>query len=368
MVELYTVLSRWRVRWRVGISSFVGGLAFGCMLAFVILPHRTTLDVSDSWTVIGHSETLPGESSLDEQSRGSQGENTDQHVRVACLIPTTPANVKSKAIHVKATWGKRCDVLAFFSSEEDDHLPAIKTGVVESREQLWNKTKFMFKYAHEHFQQRADWFLKADDDTYVVLENLRHLLSGFRTTDPVYLGRRIKNFAVTEQGYMSGGSGYVLSKEALRMMIEEGIDNYNVCHEDGGAEDVEMGQCMENLGVEAGDSRDEHGEETFFPFLPEHHLNIHQVGDPDFWFISMSWYPHKKGLSCCSSKAVSFHYVTRPMMYTLEYLIYHLHPHGYHYKWSPQKQDVMSELLANLPPKRQRRRRRRKNSTANSPS
>ena len=39
-------------------------------------------------------------------------------VRLVCLIMTMPANHQEKAIHVKATWGSRCDVLLFMSTEE----------------------------------------------------------------------------------------------------------------------------------------------------------------------------------------------------------------------------------------------------------
>lgn len=41
-----------------------------------------------------------------------------EKVRVLCWVMTGPSNHKTKAIHVKRTWGKRCNVLVFMSSEE----------------------------------------------------------------------------------------------------------------------------------------------------------------------------------------------------------------------------------------------------------
>lgn len=63
----------------------------------------------------------------------------------------------------------------------------------------------------------ADWFLKADDDTYVIVENLRYMLYPYAPNDPLFFGANFKRYA--RQGYTDGGPGYVLSKEAVRKFI-----------------------------------------------------------------------------------------------------------------------------------------------------
>ncbi|ESO84576.1 hypothetical protein LOTGIDRAFT_222070 [Lottia gigantea] len=269
---------------------------------------------------------------MDDHSHSHMGETSEiaeqlaKKVKVLCWVMTSPSNLEKKAKHVKATWGKRCNILLFMSSEADPSYPAIKLPVSEGRENLWAKTKEAFKFVYENYVDKADWFLKADDDSYVIVENLRHFLKDKDTNKGLYYGRRFKPYVA--QGYMSGGAGYVLSKQALRSFVADGLPDPRKCRSDnGGAEDLEMGKCLGNVGVIAGDSRDELGRERFNPFIPEHHL-IPGILPKTMWYWHYNFYEAKNGPDCCSDYAITFHYVPPNMMYVMEYLIYHLKPFG----------------------------------------
>ncbi|KAJ3646186.1 hypothetical protein Zmor_023784 [Zophobas morio] len=220
----------------------------------------------------------------------------------------------------------------------DDTLPAVALPVSEGRNNLWGKTKEAFKYVYQNHLNDADWFLKADDDTYVILENLRYMLLPYSPKEPIYFGCKFRPYV--KQGYMSGGAGYVLSREAVKKFIEVGLGNSTKCSKSNtGAEDVEIGKCLEAVSVKAGDSRDSLGRGRFFPFVPEHHLIPGHV-KKNFWYWQYIYYESKEGMDCCSDNAVSFHYVTPNQMYVLEYLIYHLRPYGISYHV-----DMPAELL-----------------------
>ncbi|ELU14126.1 hypothetical protein CAPTEDRAFT_4255 [Capitella teleta] len=240
-------------------------------------------------------------------------------VRVLCWIMTAPENLDSKAKHVKATWGKRCNKLIFVSDHEDPDFPTIKIEVEHGRDHLTAKTMAAFDYIYKHYYDQADWFLKADDDTYVIVENLRYLLSAHKPTEPVYFGHHFK--VIVRQGYFSGGGGYAVSKEALRRFGERSKD---FCAADQGAEDVEWGRCMEKLQVKTGDSRDTLGRSRFHCF--DAATFIHG-GYPD-WYRQYDKYGAKQGLDSISDYAITFHYIPVNVMYELEFFIYHLKPFG----------------------------------------
>lgn len=199
---------------------------------------------------------------------------------------TGPQNLETKAKHVKATWAQHCNKILFMSSEENKNFPTVGLETKEGRDHLYWKTIKAFQYVHEHYFDEADWFMKADDDTYVALDNLRWLLSKYNPEKPIYFGRRFKPFV--KQGYMSGGAGYVLSKEALKRFVD--AFKNNKCTHSSSIEDLALGKCMESINVEAGDSRDTSAKETFHPFVPEHHL-IKGYLPKNFWYWNYNYYP-----------------------------------------------------------------------------
>lgn len=97
----------------------------------------------------------------------SLAEQLFDEVKVLCMIMTNPNNHKTRAIHVRDTWGKRCNKLLFITTQDDPEFETIIVHVNESRMALRRKTKTAFLYAHDNHLDDFDWFLKADDDKYV---------------------------------------------------------------------------------------------------------------------------------------------------------------------------------------------------------
>ncbi|XP_058458024.1 glycoprotein-N-acetylgalactosamine 3-beta-galactosyltransferase 1-like isoform X1 [Malaya genurostris] len=268
-------------------------------------------------------------------------------VRVLCWVMTTPENHESKAIHVKQTWGRRCNKLLLMSTVQDVKLETIALSVNEGRQSLWNKTRAAFRYVYEHHLNDYDWFLKADDDTYVIVENLRYFLYAYSPKYPIYFGSKFRYPQYVKQGYFSGGAGYVLSQEALKRFVEQGLHESVHCPTTFETEDLEMGRCMEYVNVTAGDSRDLFGRKRFLPLEPAFHLTSNPSDDPDFWYKYYSFYEPFYGIKCCSDMAISFHYIHGPQMHVIDYLIYSIHPYGlnYHNPFLPAKKSLEEAMI-----------------------
>lgn len=114
-----------------------------------------------------------------------------------------------------------------------------------------------------------------------------------------------------------------------------------MCHQqDDGDEDALLGECMRNLQVKHGDSRDEKKLKRFFPFEPKDHIIPRHGKKDDYYLEYYEKFPEKNGTACCSDTAISFHYISPPMQYVMYYLVYHLRPVKLSY--------TSDEVLANI--------------------
>ena len=98
-------------------------------------------------------------------------------VKVLCFVETCEKNLRTRAQSIKDTWGPRCDKTLYISDKDNSTFPSFRPpGVEPGYGALWSKTMFTFRYLYKHYLNEYHWFMKADDDTYVVVENLKYFL------------------------------------------------------------------------------------------------------------------------------------------------------------------------------------------------
>ncbi|XP_052130856.1 glycoprotein-N-acetylgalactosamine 3-beta-galactosyltransferase 1 [Frankliniella occidentalis] len=79
----------------------------------------------DSSEMLPHPQEFGAHSSDEDFHKGEDvvAQKLAEKVRVLCWIMTSPSNHEKKARHIKATWGKRCNILLFMSTANDTSLP-----------------------------------------------------------------------------------------------------------------------------------------------------------------------------------------------------------------------------------------------------
>ncbi|XP_063704522.1 glycoprotein-N-acetylgalactosamine 3-beta-galactosyltransferase 1-like [Culicoides brevitarsis] len=262
-----------------------------------------------------------------------------KEVKVLCWIETYPKNFREKAIHIQRTWGKRCDKTIYVTTQVENDVVAgtvedaevLPLNITEGYEYLWTKTTHALRVIHDRYIDNFDWFFKADDDTFVIVENLRHFLLPHSPTKLLVFGCLLKN-PNENVFYHSGGSGYVMSRAALRTLRIDGFTNPEICPpaDELKPEDVALGICFRNLGVQMEDTRDDRGRLRFAVERPEFHLTTDQ--HESFWFYERSFQYVGLGFECCSHRPVTFHYVTPERMYLFDALLYRVFPYGVRYE------------------------------------
>jgi glycoprotein-N-acetylgalactosamine 3-beta-galactosyltransferase len=120
-----------------------------------------------------------------------RSQNNLTQVRVLCFVLTAPQYFYTRARAVNSTWGRRCDGLFFIteSSNDTQGLPVAPiANITSGYEHLTQKIVSALQYAYEYHFNNFDWFVKADDDTYIFMENLKRFLRKQNNSEPVTFG------------------------------------------------------------------------------------------------------------------------------------------------------------------------------------
>ena len=226
--------------------------------------------------------------------------------RILCWVCTYPAT-KNSVFLLDKLWGQFLTKTIYVSNDISllHPLPTLLfPSTDETRGLLWTKTIFAFRSLLMRYGEEFDWFMKADDDTFVVPDNLYKFLREYNSSIPYYFGREITINGVI---YCSGGGGYIVSRAALKLFVN-GLDGVCKDQNNGVVEDYEFGRCLNRLGIYPEDSRDNIGRFRFNLLSFRNHYQTPEGRFPK-WFYAMSLYPILYGKNCCASDVITFHYM-----------------------------------------------------------
>ena len=239
--------------------------------------------------------------------------------RIYCVIKTFGRNLATRAWTVHRTWAQRCDKHVFLtatnlSQSSNLSLPLLHlSDVADNYQELSIK---VFDALNIIIQQPFDfdWLFIADDDTYVIMEHLRALL--YHSFEPLAFGHL---FAARDEapGHFSGGGGYAINAVALERMrpnLQTTCAQWYV----PGMEDVYVSRCLQHLNVSLNGAIDRQSRHRFYPM---EFLIMYQMDIPK-WFSDYSTLPFYRGFNCCSTQAISFHYMSTEWMSLIEWARY----------------------------------------------
>jgi glycoprotein-N-acetylgalactosamine 3-beta-galactosyltransferase len=291
--------------------------------------------------------------------------------RILCLVLTQSKNHATRMRALADTWGRKCDTLIAASDKTD---PALHTYRIESMTGywgIWDKLMQTLKQIVEGgggdttsippsvLVKDYDWILKADDDTYVIMENLQAFLANVTNPkdEPRIYGRtmawpRLKRFQ-DMQGWFDkesppankqfgqrfysklgesqtlrfshGGPGYVMNRKYAETLVQAYFNASGNAVKGEIAEDIANAATMLYHGIQPESTFDlDTGRERMHPESPQT-----MYANPiwlDRMHHGMRGSVKGEGEQCCSPTSISYHYVPDFQMRLLDYQLYHC-PH-----------------------------------------
>ena len=177
-----------------------------------------------------------------------------------------PVNVIAEK-SIANTWGQRCNHLIYYSSGKPRAVVEKAEWVLLNEsidERRWTACREALIHLARHYIDDYQWFLLAEDDTYVIVDNLVYFLAAQDVTYGRYLGHAIHRWGTD---YNVIGAGVVLNRNSLRRLHSHLIKGH--CVASSLAADPILGQCLDELGIRPEDTRDSLNRARFLLYHPQ---------------------------------------------------------------------------------------------------
>ncbi len=108
---------------------------------------------------------------------------------------------------------------------DDPRMPFVYLNITDEYLRITDKTLKTIEYVYDNLMNDFDWLVRANDDTYIIVENLRLFLADKCPDETKNYGKVLQYVRLKHKytsgnnsaGFHQGGSGVIISRESVRL-------------------------------------------------------------------------------------------------------------------------------------------------------
>ena len=236
----------------VGVLGFLFGFFLVNWCKVGVISHCGLKGVCCKEIRLGSKPVTVANNQEDSSSASSNLKDRDDFIFVG--IMTAKKYIDNRGLASHRSWASRINgKVMFFSSEGSSSsydVPVVPLVGVDDAYPPQKKSFMMLKYMHDHFLDKYEWFMRADDDVFIKGDKLDEFLRGINSSQPRFIGQAGTGKAdelgklhlKATENFCMGGPGMIFSRETLRRMAPH--ISYCLRHLYTYHEDVEIGRCV----------------------------------------------------------------------------------------------------------------------------
>ncbi|TGZ72866.1 hypothetical protein CRM22_001838 [Opisthorchis felineus] len=236
-----------------------------------------------------------------------------RRARVLCYVD---AKSNLTTIHIRNTWGRRCERVWFENVRKRSKLSVVRANA------SWSKLTSVIRHLYTDVEF-YDFYLHAESQTYVLMENLQLQMQSHLPEEPHIIGHKFQGPPM--RPYYNSAS-YVLSRAAVRKIVEDALEQHPECPapKETKAERLLIA-CGDVVGMIQYEASDDNGIYLFYPIgLKELYSKMLKFK----YLRSRNQLRSRWRNIRLSHRQIALHSVSPMMMYVMEFILYHLHPIG----------------------------------------